>query len=64
MEAWPFAIPWMSPEDIMLSESNHMERKKYYVISLTLTPTKVKVTRDGEVEEIGKGWLVSIKLQF
>ena len=33
-ETLPFAIAWMDPKSIMLSEISQLEKDKYYVISL------------------------------
>ena len=34
-EILPFVIAWIDPKGVMLSEINHSEKEKYYMISLT-----------------------------
>ena len=38
-----FAVTWMDPDGIMLSEISQMRKEKYYMISLTVESKKTKL---------------------
>ena len=42
----PFAMTWMELEGIMLSEISHIEKDKYYMISLTCKLKKYDKTEN------------------